>query len=395
MKATVKIYKNDGSKSGRYPVKLIVTHKRKTKRKTISNTLLIDWDEIKQLPRPSHPDFETLYGSIMDIRAKSVTALFKKCTNLDVAVNFFLKAEQKQSKDFYKFAEQEVVRMHKMGRTGNARAYSFSLAALKKYAPFLDFEDITSQLLENFKRQKQLEGLKNTSIRTYLFEIRAIYNTAVRLGHCKDQRPFNGLFLDLKIKKRRAKNEYLLKEDILKLSELKNLTDTQHRAIHLTLLQFYLCGLDFVDLYYLKTDSISGGRVWLKRKKLGEKAYTFDVLLHSKAKNIIDKYATYKNGYVFPWRKSDVGYTTFRSTHNNILKRLQKNYNIVLAPNGGNLTTKIMRHTFATYAKFKGVDVDIIRELMGHERDDIDTVYKDKYPVKVRDAAQKKVISIV
>jgi integrase len=89
-----------------------------------------------------------------------------------------------------------------------------------------------------------------------------------------------------------------------------------------------------------------------------------------------------------------VAYKTFRSTHNTTLKRVQKNHGIELMPNGGKLTSKVMRHTFATLAKFQAIDVDIIREIMGHERNEIDTVYKDKYPVKVRDAAQLKVISV-
>lgn len=69
MKASVKVYTTDSSKSGLYPVKLIVAHLKKIKRKTIANTLLQDWDLLKQLPKPSHPDFELLYGELMNIRA--------------------------------------------------------------------------------------------------------------------------------------------------------------------------------------------------------------------------------------------------------------------------------------------------------------------------------------
>jgi hypothetical protein len=35
-----------------------------------------------------------------------------------------------------------------------------------------------------------------------------------------------------------------------------------------------------------------------------------------------------------------------------------------------------------------------MRELMGHERDDIDTIYKDKYPEAIRDQAHYKIISL-
>lgn len=52
-----------------------------------------------------------------------------------------------------------------------------------------------------------------------------------------------------------------------------------------------------------------------------------------------------------------------------------------------------MRHTFATLGKFKRIEEDLLRELMGHERNDIDTVYKDKYPEAQMDAAQVKIIN--
>lgn len=38
------------------------------------------------------------------------------------------------------------------------------------------------------------------------------------------------------------------------------------------------------------------------------------------------------------------------------------------------------------------IETDITRELMGHERDDVDNYYKDKYPEKVRDNALFEII---
>lgn len=392
MKASVRLSKNYISKSGKYQIKLCVAHLKNKKLRNIATTDLRDWDEINNLPRPSHPNFELLYGQIMDIRAKAVTKSFKSITDLDRALSFFLHLPETKSKDFYLFADSEVARMRKLERVGNADAYAYAVAELKKFCPFLDFDDIDRYLLENFKRHKVTAGLKNTSVRTYLYEIRAIYNTAVRLGMCEDKQPFKGLFLDLQVRKRRTRNEYLNADGLKKLNGIEVLTSAQKRAIDLSLLQFYLGGLDLIDVYYLKTKQLKGDRVFLRRTKLGVKGYDFDVRIYPAAQLIFENYRTDKNGYVFPWRKSDIAYRTFRSTHNNILKRLQVNNGIDLMPNGGKLTSKIMRHTFATLAKFKNINEDIIREIMGHERDDIDTVYKDKYPEKVRDAAHLKII---
>lgn len=392
MKATVKLYTTDGMSAQGYPVKLIVTHQKAIKRKTLARSAPADWDTNKELPRPSHPDYEGLYGQIMDIRAKAVRGDFTQLEDLALGMSFFEAPKVPKPTNFYDFAQTEIKRMRAMGREGNAFAYGFSVAQLQKFAPALSFAQVDRYLLESFKRHKQTEGLKNSSIRTYLYEIRAIYNTAVRLGICEDKRPFTGLFLDLPVQKRRARNEYLDTKALKKLRSLKGLTEPQRRAVDLSLLQFYLGGMDLVDVCQLRTDQLTGERIYLQREKLGIKGYLFDVAVLPQAQKIVDAYASYENGDVFPWRKDEIGYKTFRSTHNSTLKRLQKKHGIALMPNGGNLTSKVMRHTFATMAKFKGVDVDIIREIMGHERADMDTVYKDRYPEKVRDAAHALIV---
>jgi hypothetical protein len=50
----------------------------------------------------------------------------------------------------------------------------------------------------------------------------------------------------------------------------------------------------------------------------------------------------------------------------------------------------VARHSFANRANLM-IETDITRELMGHERDDVDNYYKDKYPEK-RDLALLKLL---
>ncbi|MDH7444646.1 site-specific integrase [Aquimarina sp. 2201CG14-23] len=391
MKATVKLYTTDGLSNGLYPVKLIVTHQKKIKRKTIGYSSADDWDDFNQLPKTSHDDFENLYGVILDYRKKAVAGKFKSLLNVTEGLQYFEGSEKKEV-NFYDFADKEITRMKKLGRNGNADAYQYAINELKKFSPYLKFNQIDRIVLENFKQYKKEEGNKNTTIRTYLYEIRAIYNKAVRMGLTEDNRPFVGLFLDLPVRVRRHKNEYLDRNGIEVLRKAKNLSKEQQIAVDLTLLQYYFCGADLVDVYYLKKKQLVNGRVYFTRKKLGVKGYEFDVKIMPEAKLLIDKYISTETEYVFPWRKDDVGYKTFRSNHNRKMERVQKNLEIDLMPKGGKLTSKVVRHTFATLGKFAHVDPDILRELMGHERNDIDTAYKDKFPEKIRDKVHKKII---
>lgn len=394
MKAKIKLWKSDGETSQGFPVKLILSHKRKTKRRTVFYSPVEDWDELNQIPKNSHDDFEEVFGRVKDYEKKAVRLYFKEIEDFEKAFEYLLETGvTKKNISFYDWASERIEFMEKQGRKGNAEAYQTAVNELKYFSPFLNFSGFTPNLLEEFKSYKKSQGCKNSTVKNYLVEIRAIYNSAVKVGIIEDKKPFTGLFGDLPIKRRRQRNRYLPEFEILKMEKV-DLTASYQRAIDFSLLQFYLCGVDLIDIYYLKIEDLVGDRVFFTRRKLGEKGYEFDMLLPAKAKKIIEKYQASEGESIFPWRKDHLGYKTFRNNHNRNLKILQKRLDIALLPKNDNLTTKVMRHTFATLGKFARIEEDLLRELMGHERNDIDTVYKDKYPEAERDAAQLKIINL-
>ncbi|WP_424493946.1 tyrosine-type recombinase/integrase [Salinimicrobium sp. GXAS 041] len=390
MKASIKLFTSDGESDLGFPVKLVLYHDKKVRRKVIAHAKSYEWDSKENIPSVDHPDHENLYEFIFSIKSKSRKKEFKYIHDFDAAFGYLLKEDQ-ETRDFIAYGEQRALQMEKENRHGNARAYRIALRELYKYQPHITFDDLTNDFLNRFKEYKKSEGNKNSTIKNYLVEYRAIYNVAVRKNITQDKKPFEGLFEDIPVKRRRARNRYLTKEQIKALENLK-LDKSYQRAVDLSLLQFYLCGADLTDIYFLKNEDVVQDRVFLSRNKLGSRGYEFDVLLPEKAKSIIDKYRG-KGEYVFPWKKDPQGYITFRNNHNRNLKILQKRLKIELQPKNDNLTTKVMRHTFATLGKFYRIEEDLLRELMGHERNDIDTVYKDKYPEAERDAAQMKIIS--
>jgi site-specific recombinase XerD len=393
MKARVKLYKNDGANELGFPVKLILSHERKTRRKTIAYSPEHEWNPAQDLPLNSHDDFEDLYGLILDIRKKAVRLEFRQITDFDLAFAYLLEDAQPKSNCFYTYADSRVEYMEKRNRKGNASAYRSAKVELQKLFPTMTFKELTPQRLQEFKEFKKADGKKNSTIKTYLIELRAIYNTAVRAKLTEDARPFAGMFTDIPVRQRRQRNRYLKKEDVIKLQKVKFEHESLQRAVDLSLLQFYLCGLDFLDIYYLKKENIIGSRVILTRGKLADKGYEFDVLLPKPAKELIKKYEG-SGEYVFTWRKDYTGYCTFINNQRRALARVKELMEITLAPKDDTLTTKVMRHTFATFGKYAHIEEDLLRELMGHERNDIDTVYKDKYPEAERDAAQLKIISL-
>ena len=403
MKATVKLFKSDGKNTeGLYPVKLTITHKGKPKRKTIGHSIESEWNTLKELPLQHHIDFDDLYPKIQNIRNKAQKSAFKVLNSFDDAFNFLLD-HKKNELDFFSFAEERIKTMQKLGRHGNADAYTSALKDFKNFVgKNLYFNEIDSSLIQRYKEWKKIQkvgnslnNVKNTTIVNYISEIRAIYNKCWQLHGLQDNQPFKGIFSDVFVRKRRARNVYIDKEGIKKLENASGFHKKQtQRTVDLALLQFYLGGQDMSDIYYLKKLNIQNDRVFFKRSKLGEKGEEFDVKLFEKAKKIIDKYSNLKNDpFLFPWRKDRTGYKTFLRTYNRSLNHIIEKLEIKVLPKVESFTSKCIRHSFATIAKFQHIDPDIIRELMGHERNDIDTIYKDKYPEDIRDEAHWQIIT--
>ncbi|KAB8153393.1 tyrosine-type recombinase/integrase [Kordia sp. TARA_039_SRF] len=413
MRATVKLFKSDGvSKGGNYPIKLTVTHKGKSKRKTISNSTAEHWNEADQLPLPAHVDFDDLYPTIKNIRNRAQKRAFKSLMNVDEAIQYLLKNE-KSDLDFFVFAKERIEYMNCIGRVGNAGAYT---AAVNDFKTFLGretlyFDEINSSLIERYKEWKKRQPInsvamsknkdilpkypKNATIVNYISELRALYNKCRKMNNLKDNEPFKGVFQDVFVRKRRARNVYIDKNGIKKLenAEGKFRKKGTYKTIDLALLQFYLGGQDMTDIYFLKKKDIDKGRVFFKRNKLGEKGELFDVKIFDKAQKIIEKYSTEKSDYIFPWKKDRTAYKTFLRTYNRSLNHVIEKLEIEVHPKQNSFTSKCIRHTFATIGKFLHVDPDMIREIMGHERNEIDTIYKDKYPREIRDHAHWKIIS--
>lgn len=396
MKARVKLHKTNGvNKKGEYPVILLLEHRQARKKKTIAYSSLEYWDEAKQLPDKKHLQYFDLYSMISSMRIVAESLEFKRHTNVVAAMDLFFEKEvvTESDFDFYEWVEVRRKYMLDQGREGNAEAYKNAKKQFKNFKPNLYWGQINTTFIENFKVYKKKDKVKNSTLRAYISSFMAIYKAGIKLKGLPNNAPFFGVFDDLQISKRRVKNVYLDKKDlkVLEGSDLKR--KACQRAVDLTLLQFYLGGCDFIELCYIKKSDYANGRVWFKRKKRGDLAYEFDVKVFEKARLLIEKYKVVEGEYLFPWAYvTRERYVSFRRMQNRLMQDALDLLEIRTKPLNDTFTTKSIRHTFQTLGKFEYVEADIIRELVGHERFDMDTVYKDKYPEAVRDAGHLKII---
>ena len=391
MKVSVKLYTNKETKQG-FPV--TVFFRSPTIRKRVSlgwYFKLDDWDFEKQMPIPAADDFDFVYPKLLNFRSEIKNLLFKGETNIDAFLAIFNNTTT-TTLSFYKFGENLAAEMRVKGLEGNAKVYEIAINQFKKVRKTLLFSELNYNTLKEFKLVKQNEGRLNSTIHHYLRTFKSIYNEAVRLKIVEDTQPFKDIFLDVTVRKNRTKKKYLTIKGIRKLENLTNLPKGQQLARDLFLLQFYFGGQDLIDVYNLTTDQLKNGRVYFFRSKLGERGYEFDLKIIDKAAGILKKYKPV-NGVLFPGRKDFKGYENFRRRYQKNLIILQQKGNIKVKPKNENLAVKVARYTFANLGKLNGIDEDMLRELMGHERTDVDTIYKDKHPQKKRDKAHLKIVT--
>tara|TARA_R110002012_G_C11582884_1_gene605543 strand:- start:101 stop:1300 length:1200 start_codon:yes stop_codon:yes gene_type:complete len=290
---------------------------------------------------------------------------------------------------FYKEYMKELLLANKLGTLSKYENAFNQLHLLRKT---IDFTDLNYIFFHSFKEARLRSGNSKNTVHTYLAVFRSVYNEAVRRGVVSDQKPFKDVCKSVFVKANRTKKRNIHKKSIVILESAKHLTFAEKRAKDLFLLLFYFGGQDLKDVYYLKKSNLVNGRVYFMRGKLGDAGFQFDLKIHPKAQLIINLY-TVPGEFVFPWRKDFTAYRSFRVSFRRNLIKVQHKLGIKILPLGGSMGVKVARHSFATIAKNLFIDGDLLRELMGHERSEVDTIYKDKYSESVRDAALFKIIS--
>lgn len=353
-----------------------------------------------------HPDFDLLEPIIKQYKAKARTIILHRVTDVEVArrmleetVSGKLEASLPEFasnliKDMEAVAVAVLKRNEKEGnkKLGNIDVYKNAVQQFTDYHPGIRFSEIDYVTLMKFRSFQEALGNSKATINLYLRTIRSVYNKGIlHLKVPPPPNPFTGVFKGLAVKSYANKKKYIDKDTLLLLERLP-LEGAKARSRDLWLLQFYLGGSDLIDIYHLEKANLRKGRVYFSRSK-GAGDLLIDLAIHPKALRIIDRYREAEGRYIFPWRKDRAGYVGFRRNLGADLKRIQEDASIEVLPVGGILAIKVARHTFQNIAKKKRLDPDLIRELVGHERDDVDNFYKDRFDAQTRDAGHYEVIS--
>lgn len=280
----------------------------------------------------------------------------------------------------FNFMESVIAKLMQNGKVRTAETYRATLNSFKHFSQNNDIilDTITAETMESYQVWLRNRGLIPNTTSFYMRILRATYNRAVRQGIIDDQKPFGNVYTGIDKTVKRALPLAIIKR--IKALELKHKPRLDH-ARDIFMLSFYLRGMSFIDMAYLKKSDLCNGHVIYRRRKTGQQ---LTIAWTPEMQAIIDKYPDNTTHYLLPIIRhhtpgphlndpTAADRSTYRNTSyiiNHHLKRIAAMLGLSIP-----LTLYVARHSWATAAKAKGIPLSVISEGMGHDSEATTQIY--------------------
>jgi len=290
----------------------------------------------------------------------------------------------------FKFMEGIIDRFRHDGKIRTSETYRY---ALNSFSRFLNNEDVTidsfsQEMMESYDAYLQTKGLVPNSRSFHMRILRAVYNRACEQGLMESScKPFSHVYTGVGKTTKRAAGIDIIKR-------IKDMDLTADRpadyARDIFMLSFYLRGMSFIDLAYLKKSDLADGVVTYRRRKTGQR---ITVRWTSEMQEILDKYPENETEYLFPVITSRTANprSQYRNRHyavNRNLKTVARKVGLQMP-----LTTYVARHSWASIARAKGISVSIISEGLGHDNEQTTQIYLASLDTSAVDRANDIILS--
>lgn len=288
----------------------------------------------------------------------------------------------------FNFVEGVAAKLKEAGRARTAEAYRATLMSFRKFRQGEDMmmDALDSEMMEAYERWLGGRGLTQNSISFYNRVLRAAYNRAVESGGFEDRKPFRHVYCGVGKTVKRA----LPLATIKKIKELDlHAEPAMAFARDMFLLSFYLRGMSFVDMAFLKKSDLRDGYVTYRRHKTGQR---LTIKWTREMQDIVSRYPENATKYLLPIIRragtdersayKNAGYNINRS-----LKRIAERVGIAIP-----LTLYVARHSWASAAKAKGVPLGVISEGMGHDSERTTQIYLASLDTEAIDEANELII---
>lgn len=288
-----------------------------------------------------------------------------------------------------------INQLHSNDQISTSDTYKHSKNLLIKYfKPKNDeikYNSIKTRHLRDFEKYTIDElNFSVTTLSIYLRCLRAIYNKAISEGIITSEiSPFNDKKDPYKIPMNRNVKKALKPEEIVKLAEFDDFRGSPKlKARDFWLLSFYCYGMNICDILQLKNENIQGSELYFYRKKTKQSnrgdQKPVNIAILEPAMKIIDLYRNKDNSpksFLFPILELSDNAETIRNKTKNFTRFINQHIKKIaeIMEINPKISTYYARHSFATIARNRGTNVEMISVMLAHS--DISTTqnYLDSF----------------
>ncbi|MEZ3551046.1 site-specific integrase [uncultured Duncaniella sp.] len=288
----------------------------------------------------------------------------------------------------FNFMEGIIAKLKQNGKIRTSETYKSTLNSFKRFRDDDDImlEGLTSQIMEEYEAWHRQRGVTDNTISFYTRILRATYNRAVEQEIIEDRNPFKRVYTGIEKTVKRALPLPVIKK--IKALDLSHAPSVEF-ARDMFLMSFYLRGMSFIDMAFLKKSDLKYGSITYRRRKTGQRLV---IAWTAEMQQLLDKYPENETEYLLPIirRKGTVERFTCRNVGYNINRNLKK----VAGKIGLEipLTLYVARHSWASAAKAKGIPLSVISEGLGHDSETTTQIYLASLDTSVIDKANSLIM---
>lgn len=288
----------------------------------------------------------------------------------------------------FNFMESIIAKLKQNGKVRTSETYKSTLNSFKKFQQDEDImlDCLTSEIMEAYEAWHHKRGVSPNTISFYTRILRAVYNRAVEDDIIENRNPFRHVYTGVDKTVKRALPLVMIKK--IKALDL-TLTPSLDFARDMFLMSFYLRGMSFIDMAFLRKTDLKNGYVTYRRRKTGQQLI---IEWTKEMQMILDKYPENTTDYLLPIIRNPG--TNERCTYRNMgyninhnLKKIAKMVGVQIP-----LTLYVARHSWASAAKAKGIPLSVISEGMGHDSEATTQIYLASLDTSVVDKANSLII---
>ena len=265
---------------------------------------------------------------------------------VQIAENKFLEIKRELRVKFEDFADEFYENHCKVNHRQPHKAAGSALKVLRRYFSGRYLHEINPQMIEKFKRERCMEVSPSTVNRA-LVTLKSLFNRAADWGKFEGHNPV------VKVKlfpENNGRTQFLEKEEIVRLIEA---CDSRLKPIIIVAINTGMRKSEILTLKWHDID-FERGIIYLLKTKNNERR---EIPMNEAVKTAIVGVRKHPSSpYIFCTKKGNP-YTDLRKSYGKAIKRAGIEH----------IVFHSLRHTFASQLVMAGVDLNSVRELLGHK----------------------------